>query len=234
MQCLGKLAKKHKIAIISSIHQPNHEIVMMFDKIYVLAKGGHCVYSGAPDSIDAYLLESEISLKENQVPIEQLLKLGSVESPENQINIMISKTRERLSRSLKASEIQFKHSREGLIRRSKSFSLIVMWYIMVRSMTQLYLRQWKSLLYQYIFLSLFGLCVCKMFNENIGQPSACFNPHTLGNNTCLKELENDTLLFQNQNFLFFVSLMTLIVHLCTSTMTYCDDAKIFCHEHQNG
>ena len=101
MQCLRKLAKKHSIAIITSIHQPNQEIVLMFDQIYVLAKGGNCIFNGRPDQIAAHLIDNEIPFNENQVPIEELLKLGSVEAEDQQLDNLIDKTRAELLNSVK-------------------------------------------------------------------------------------------------------------------------------------
>ena len=233
MQCLRTLAEKHSIAIITSIHQPNQEIVLMFDKLYVLAKGGNCIFSGEPHEMVDHLMQNKIPLNENQIPIEQLLKLGSVETAE-QIDELIENTRETLTLSvLKDCEKQTKLSAGGIQRKSKSFSLPDLWYVMLRSMTQLFIRQWRLLLLQFTFYIGFGICACFMFKEGIGKPDSCFNPSELGNSTCIDELENDTLLFQNQNFLFFISCMTLYVHLCSSALAYSIEAKTYFYEHQN-
>ena len=61
------------MTIIVSIHQPNHELLHMFDTIYVLAKGGANVYSGDPKDLKKYLSDCDINCK-NLVPIEALLK----------------------------------------------------------------------------------------------------------------------------------------------------------------
>jgi hypothetical protein len=50
---------------------------MKFDKLYVLAKGGLCVYSGLPQNLGNYLKEFDIICTEIQVPIEVLLKIAS-------------------------------------------------------------------------------------------------------------------------------------------------------------
>ena len=39
MNCLRDLAKNHNISILTSIHQPNNEIVLMFDKNLCSGKG---------------------------------------------------------------------------------------------------------------------------------------------------------------------------------------------------
>ncbi|CAG2112213.1 unnamed protein product [Medioppia subpectinata] len=40
IKCFKKLSQRHSLTIITSIHQPNLEILMLFDSLYVLAKGG--------------------------------------------------------------------------------------------------------------------------------------------------------------------------------------------------
>ena len=76
---MRSLAENHNIAVIASIHQPNHEIVMMCNTVYVLAKGGHCLYSGSPDCIEQFLNLFNIILDEDQVPVEEMLKLASIQ-----------------------------------------------------------------------------------------------------------------------------------------------------------
>ena len=148
MNCLRKLAKNHNISILTSIHQPNNEIVLMFDKIYVLAKGGECLFSGPPNMIRSHLFDNNIIIGDNDVPIEQLLKIASIESQEY-FNELIERTKNELKNEvLKVSEHQLKLTTGGLQSRSKSFSASDVWYIMLRTMTVQYIRQWKALLSQ--------------------------------------------------------------------------------------
>ncbi|CAG2119793.1 unnamed protein product, partial [Medioppia subpectinata] len=48
IQCLRELSERHRMAIVTSIHQPNSLLLSMFDQLYVLSKGGHCVFAGRP------------------------------------------------------------------------------------------------------------------------------------------------------------------------------------------
>ncbi|CAG2104866.1 unnamed protein product, partial [Medioppia subpectinata] len=77
MQSLKSLCQKHNISIIASIHQPNTDILQMCDKLYVLAKGGECVYWGPPSALSPHLHTCGIVLNENQVPIETLITIAS-------------------------------------------------------------------------------------------------------------------------------------------------------------
>jgi len=65
MNCLKGLVVKNRISIVTTIHQPNSDILQMFDKLYVLAKGGVCVYSGTPQHLDRYLMDCNILLWPN-------------------------------------------------------------------------------------------------------------------------------------------------------------------------
>ena len=74
IQCLKCLTNNYKTLVIASIHQPNNDILMNFDSIHVLSKGGLCLYWGSPKDIKIYLMASKITCIEYQVPIEVMLK----------------------------------------------------------------------------------------------------------------------------------------------------------------
>ena len=235
MECLRKLSKNHFIAIIASIHQPNNEIVLMFDNCYVLTKNGNCLFSGPPKQIESHLSECNISLNENQIPIEQLLKLASIEIQNKTIEEMIRKTRETLKLSLIGeTDKQLEQSPNGVQFRSKSFKLIDMWYIIMRSIQQQFIKQWKSLLFRFFFYIFIAFFVTNLYNENIGKSDACLESSYLNsNNTCYQFLNDQFLLFQNLNFLYFTTLLVLFTHLSLTTLTYVTDLKIFLNEYQN-
>lgn len=85
MKCLRRLADLHRISVTISIHTPNSDIVHLFDKLYVLAKGGVCIYSGSPDMLKPNLKE-QLGLEpscddhneneEEKPPIEEYLKIA--------------------------------------------------------------------------------------------------------------------------------------------------------------
>src|SRR5882724_13234187 len=84
---------------IVSIHQPNNDLFHMFDNIYVLAKGGVCVYTGEPLNLRQHLIECNINCNENRVPIEVLIKL-SFEGIYNQSIKQLSDKTKQLNNSL--------------------------------------------------------------------------------------------------------------------------------------
>ena len=76
MICLKNLAKNYQLAIVTSIHQPNSDVLMMFDKLYVLAKGG-CVFDGQTNQLKSHLQKCQVNCQQDQVPTEQLIKVAS-------------------------------------------------------------------------------------------------------------------------------------------------------------
>ncbi|CAG2180262.1 unnamed protein product, partial [Oppiella nova] len=53
------------MAIVTSIHQPNSLLLSMFDELYVLSKGGHCVFTGSPNLLRGHLLRCGITCAED-------------------------------------------------------------------------------------------------------------------------------------------------------------------------
>ena len=50
---------------------------MMFDKLYVLTKGGRCVFDGQTPQLKCHLEQCQVECLEWQVPIEELINVSS-------------------------------------------------------------------------------------------------------------------------------------------------------------
>ena len=77
----------------------------MFDSVYVLAKGGVCVYSGLPQNLRQHLNECRIDCNENQIPIEVLIKLSFKEMSDKNVRQLMQKTND----SQNIEELKTKH-----------------------------------------------------------------------------------------------------------------------------
>jgi hypothetical protein len=67
---------------------------MTFDKLYVLAKGGVCVYSGPAQDLNKHLRECDIICSEIQIPIEVLMKVASNGIKDDRVVKLVNKTSE--------------------------------------------------------------------------------------------------------------------------------------------
>jgi len=233
MEYLRFLSDKHNIAILTSIHQPNSDILMMFDELYVLAKGGVCIYSGPPQALKCYLNECQIICSEYQFPIEVLLKMATNGTNDEQVKQLTEKTSKDNQNIYMRCSKETKISPEGIRIESKNFKLIDLWYLLLRTMTNTYISQWKTLFTQIIFYLLFPLIITQVFNSDIGISDGCYSFLSNPNTSCYKQLEDDSILDQNIKFHFFTSVFVLFIHLTITTMTFPSEVKIFLNEHQN-
>ena len=127
IDCLKRLTVDHKITTIVSIHQPNSDLFNTFDSIYVLAKGGVCVYSGPPSGLRQYLMNSEIEFNENQIPIEVLIKLSFKGIHNINVRKLSEKTEEIIKLSWNKSLIVLNNMevmKNNSNKSSKSFSFV--------------------------------------------------------------------------------------------------------------
>ena len=229
---MRSLAENHNIAVIASIHQPNHEIVMMCNTVYVLAKGGHCLYSGSADCIEQFLNQCNIVLDEDQVPVEGMLKLASIQDRNSYIDAIIDKTRESLKKRNLSIETHLKDSSKGLKKRRKSFKLSDTCHLIDRSLAEIRAQQWKVYFWQLLFYIFYPLMNTLLFNEDIGKPDGCFS---FGRSkTCVKDIEDNESLSQNQTFIFFTIIAIQFIHISCVTMSSVKDTKMFVNEHHNG
>lgn len=77
MQCFAKLARKYSLAVVTSHDHVSCDVLYLFHQVYVLAKGGFCVYCGPPENIHQFLTQAGIDVKDYQMPVDVLLKIAS-------------------------------------------------------------------------------------------------------------------------------------------------------------
>ncbi len=207
---------------------------MMFDKIYVLAKGGVCVYSGLPQDLKTHLSECDIICNEFQVPIEVLLKVSSQGINDKNVKQLCLKTSqsEQQLKSFTNKNETLLHSK-GIKIKTKRFNLFDFWYLFCRSMTYTYICQWKSLTSHLLFCTIFCLCLTKSYNPDIGKVDGCFEQNIDLNITCKEREDQKSILEQNLYFNFIGFYVMMLIQVTISTSTFTTELKSFSSEHQN-
>ncbi|OTF69515.1 hypothetical protein BLA29_014891 [Euroglyphus maynei] len=78
MQCLRRLADHNdQLTILVSIHAPSSDILYLFDQLYILAKGGVCIYFDSPKNLKMKLEQNNREeFREDRPPIESYLKIA--------------------------------------------------------------------------------------------------------------------------------------------------------------
>ena len=236
INCLKQVSQRHGIAIVTSIHQPNNEIIMKFDKLYVLAKEGICVYEGRPENLKNYLTGAEIPCRKNQVPIEILIKICSRSDTQN------NETSQRLAQlmSRNRQSLESRCCREGLLthgikQENMRFFFKHMWYLMMRSVVYSLRARLLTILFQFGLITGLGFILTQLFNENIGRPDGCI---AMGaNKTCNESnttLRDERWLSQNQRLHFFALLAIQFLITVPTVLIFTNEVRIFFNEHKNG
>jgi hypothetical protein len=237
IQCLKRLSRKQNISIITSIHQPNNAILMMFDKLYVLAKGGFSVYSGRPQDLNKHLTNCGIKCTQFQHPIEVLLKYTCTGIEDKQVLELNEKTSQEKQVILERCNEETKLFPDGLIVKSKRFKLIDFWILLSRTITYTYRYKWKLLLIQFFIYLLLAFSLTSFFRSDIGKASGCISFEEDFNTTCnktIEKLEEEELLTQNIKYNYFVVVNALLVQLISTCATFTSEVNLFLHEHRNG
>ena len=172
MICLKNLARHHSIAIVTSIHQPNIDVLILFDQLYVLATGGQCVYNGHPSVLKKHLVECQIPLMDYHVPIEELIKIASNNSNYDLVNKLVNKT-------LDSSSNEEQWTNEGKIlkgsftQKNKAFSFNDLLVLLRRTIKNDIIGGWRVQL-GFIICILFGvLLMLYLFPNDIGTDPGC-------------------------------------------------------------
>ena len=158
------MTQKHRISFIVSIHQPNIEVLDLFDNLYVLSKGGVNVYSGPPQSLLQYMNDCHINCNEDMIPIETLLKVcandcthSSIINMQKTMNIIVPNLEERVSREMIINKT---NNRNWTVK----FSPLSIWYLTQR-MVLIYYHTLTLPLLCVIFLYVFdGFYVLSFYN----------------------------------------------------------------------
>ena len=161
------------MTIITTIHQPNQDLFLMFDNIYVLAKGGVCVYSGLPQNLKQHLIECHIDCNENQIPIEVLLKVSSKDRSDESLNGLKDKKNSENNNLYEKCLNQKMISYSEQTNTSKRFSFKDCTQILLQTMTSTRKSHWKVYLIFFSFMIFSGVMMRSHQNSEMIKPDGC-------------------------------------------------------------
>ena len=208
---------------------------MLFDQLYVLAKGGRCVYQGPPHDLLGYLNSVGIECKDYQVPIEVLLKVASKQ--DSKLNLLVSQTETNKADLIQKCETEGRFAAKGVPLKTASFNLKHLMYLFFRTTTYTFRSQWKAMLMQLVFILAICLIVTQLFNKDVGEPNGCFSFESPSNTSCLKTKETlriESLLSQNLRLQFFTEVLIQFLLIVATTLIFASEVRVFFNEHKNG
>ena len=227
IDCLKRLSRLHKISIITSIHQPNQDLFHKFDSVYILAKGGVCVYSGVPQNLRQYLKEHCIECNENQIPIEVIIKLSFNGLSDENVMKLIRKNQSK--NCIETNNLIPIKAPEG-----KKFKFVDFWTLVNRFLFSYYWKNSEYLIHVILIQTMVSVFVSQLFSNKISESNGCFSVNSTSTLTCIEEEDIKILLSQNQSLLFQTSTVSAIFMSLIITSIYGKSLAIFRSEYQNG
>ncbi|KAH9511043.1 hypothetical protein DERF_009529 [Dermatophagoides farinae] len=157
VSCLRQVAHHHNICIITSIHQPTAEVFSMFDQVYVLAKGGVCVYSGPPSDIRQHLTKVSDRMDQDEIfPVEELIKYSCLSYEDPFIQDLVCLTNERILNDYHILLNETVPVLDGIPTNRNRFSLKSVWVLILRYAFYVRGYLWQTLCIMYCLYMGFG------------------------------------------------------------------------------
>nr|XP_027196357.1 ABC transporter G family member 16-like [Dermatophagoides pteronyssinus] len=241
VRCLRKLADdpNNRLTILASIHSPNSDILKMFDKLYILAKGGVCVYSGVPKLLPQNLQE-HIGLvhDRNKPPIEEYLTIACKGTGDENVRRLAEATWSQQQEELKPLIPQMKNLPQGIILDHKLFSIGDFLLQIARMFQLIFIKQINSRIFTIFTLTLVCLIHSNLFEQNILQPDTCVSmidfTKPQNNQTCQDKLEDD---YRIEFYGYYQSMIVMLMGYvlnAISSLTFSSLINVFKNEHRNG
>ena len=210
----------------------------MFDKVFVLSKGGHCIYSGRPQHLRQYLDECDAPIFEHQFPIEAILKYACFDPKEPKLSKMIEKTSTDERHAINDRFVEETHlAIDGIRLFPKRFFFYDLIVLLRRRLNKLVRDEWRMLIFRIALYQFFAVALLWIFSQDITGPSGCISLDDDYNNTCTKtvaKLREEDLLYYNLNYNFYAMLVILLFSFFLPSLTFPADLTLFINEHRNG
>lgn len=233
VKCLERLAAGNNMTIVASIHAPSNEILQYFSQLYVLAKGGVCIYSGPPNELESHLVKNKAHFNNHseEQPIESLIKIACSDLQSAQLQYLANKTLTAENSQIFAHLPQLTHLPYGLPAQTKHFSCTDLYLQICRSCRVAFIAQYRLFFGQLFFFIGLTLTFASFFNQKMVAPSGCYSKDS--NSTCENDFFRNLLLTENINYICLNRAVQAYIIMCTSTMLYSSLVKIFRNEHRN-
>ena len=212
----------------------------MFDYLYVLARGGMCIYSGPPDGIESrlsHVIANRSSNIESNYPIEELIKYSCLGTNNLTVNLLTDEH----ERSLKMDQIKLVEDtqlvEDGVQQNRARFSFRSVGILLIRYLVYIRGFLWMHYFALNVFSFILIMLLIQFFGTDIAGPSGCINMEEDFNNTCTRTPEKiieENLLTENYKYSFFGVTNFIFLVMLQSALIIGMDLVQLHNEHRNG
>lgn len=235
--------------MVTTIHQPSSVILALYDQLYILARGGVCVFSGALDEVEPHLQatfhpeddpDQPTPLHHRYAyPIEELIKHACNDWRHPIVQKLATANEKRLAEDGEAAWARqhLQLAPDGVPRNRARFTFASVWALAARYAAYIGGHLWKLYALQLVTYLSYGTVLSMVFPPDIASVSGCYDPEDDFNNTCSKSAEDiasDLLLEDNLRYTFLAQLVYLLLVAFSAAISFGGIFKYFVLEHRNG
>lgn len=240
MKCLLSLAKNHRITILISLHTPNSEIMSLLDHVYILAKGGACIYSGPPDYMRENFHQIGYEFDDDKLPIEEYIKLACKGTDDELVKKFADRTikeqRKTLDSTTVLSNLRFLSNGIKQSRRCFSFNQFILQFY--RFIYLFFILRYKKILSQMLISSIAISIVATTYPRNMVTSRNCYPKNPFSSNststyTCQERFEAESLEYYYRVYQAVSMIINSFVTILASAGLMKHFIKVFGNEHRN-
>lgn len=234
MSCLKRLSAEFRMSIIVSVHVPNDQTLALFDSLYIMARGGVCIYSGPPKQL-APDLEKKLGLTfgEETKPIEVAIKLACNGVDDAQVVTLANDYLAAEFAAVVTQLGQLKVQKSSLLSSVKFFSLADLLTQTLRQLRITFIASYRTFFTQLLFYVFNLLVFSSIFDHAMVYPKGCASIGVDLNSTCHVSLEERFLITENINYLGYTRFLQCFLIGCSSCVVFASMAKVFQSEYRN-
>ncbi|OTF75332.1 hypothetical protein BLA29_000466, partial [Euroglyphus maynei] len=240
MKCLRRLSMQNDITVIVSIHAPSSDILNMFDQLYIIAKGGVCIYSGQPDLLKSYLNRiTGIKLNEDDSPIQEYLRIASNGISDEQVRKLtmesVQQNHQQITCNINKEECPFEFIPKGIPRHTKKFQMFDLWTQIKRIIRLTFIVDARIIFGVMAIVGMGTILQTTVTNKDMLIPNGCrpFNNEHF-NQTCSEKLKNDRLIGTFTMLVILMSALSYAFNIGLYSLMALNLMKVLRNEYRNG
>ena len=211
----------------------------MFDQLYMLARGGVCIYSGPPQQIKPHLdkMPNDMASSDSTYPIEALINYSCLNHNEKSVQMLVQQTESQWSETERELSADTQLALDGVQRNRRQFSLRSTWILFRRYVAYFRGHLWpESAFFTFNYL-IYGFSLRYVFDKAMIYDPGCLDISEDDTSTCQRNQANVEMLFQlinNFKFIFFFANFFQFFWVFQCSMSMLKEWKFFTNEHRNG
>ncbi|OTF83954.1 hypothetical protein BLA29_007247 [Euroglyphus maynei] len=236
VKCLGRMSHRHNITLVVAIHQPNINILKMFDQIYLLARGGVCIYSGTPDNIHEHI-RFVTNHDDNDFPIEELIRYSCQNHHDQQVKRFVQVTNEKILNDDHEEKKLFNNTQlvpDGLSTNRTRFALNSIAILIQREFYFYRNHLWALILFFYTISLIVSINYRFLLNPKIAERNGCISFDDDFIETCDRSKDEKMELVLNYRYSYYIYSILIFYPIGISALLYHLELKYMINEHRNG